>query len=292
MRSLPFVVALGIATRERRLALLLWILQLIPALLATVPIAAFFAAALGPAPVGDSFLERLDLALFGDLVENNRALYRAIGPLFGVMAVAALLANAYFAGGALEVLLRPDRRALALRFARGGGRYFGRFLRMGLAAVPLAALVGGLISAPFWIARATLSFRAEAAKFWLGLAGATAAALGVVAVLLALDLARIAVARDDARGGVRALFRATRALLRRPAAPLALWLGLGTTLVVAVALLGALRHAVGSASGGAILASFLLLQLAIAARALYRVALWSGELALAPLPGRGSRIRA
>lgn len=291
MRSLPFVLALGRAARERRLAILLWILQLLPALLATVPLAAFFSATLGPAPSGDRFLERLDLVLLRDLVETNRALFGALGPVFGVVAAIALLANAFFAGGALETLLRPDRRSLALRFAGGGARYFARFLRMGLAAVPLAALVGGLVSAPFWIARGALSFRAEAAKFWLGLAGATAAALGVVAVLLALDLARIAVARDDARGGVRALLRATRSLVRRPAAPFSIWLGLATTLVVAVALLGALRNAVGLGSGGAILASFLLLQLAIAARAFYRIALWSGEIALAPAAGGGSRIR-
>lgn len=279
-RSLPILQALRRAADEWRLVLLLATLQLLPALLATVPFAAFFGAALGAAPHGDRFLERLDLPLLDDLIETNLALFRALGPAFAAVAAAALLANALFAGGALETLLRPDPRPLALRFARGGGRYFGRFLRMGLATPPLAALAGLLLSAPVWAVRAALSFRAEAAKFWLTLAGVALAALGVVVVLLALDLARVAVARDDAPRAVRILLRSTLSVVCRPLRPLALWAGLAAALVAAATLLSALRSEIGVASGGALLASFVLLQLVIAVRALYRVALWSGEIAL------------
>ena len=97
---------------------------------------------------------------------------------------------------------------------------------------------------------------------------------------VALDLARIRVARDDVRKGVR-VFRATlRAVLRRPWQVLAIWTPLALVFVAIAALYLGFRGLLPASGGAVLLALFLVQQLVMIARAAMRVALWSGEIAL------------
>lgn len=286
----PSLVAssLRAAWRDRRLALLLWLLTFALSLLAIAPIAATFDSLLAQTPEADSFLTRFSLPLFSDLMESEAGAFSALRRMLGSFVVLSCLLNTFAAGGALEVLLYPDSRSLAVRFARGGGRNFGRFLRAGLVAIPVAAAFGGLLSAPVWMIRGALSFRAEAAKFFLGIAGGIVGAVGVLVVLLALDLARIRIARTDSRRAVRIFLRTLLQVLRRPLPALGLWLALALPLAV----LGFVVLAAGSrlpASSGALLLLLLVLQqLPILARAFFRVALWSGEIRLASIQASSS----
>ena len=128
--------------------------------------------------------------------------------------------------------------------------------------------------------RASLDDTAEGAKFWLGLAGILVALFAILLVQLALDLARIRVARDDVRKGVR-IFRATLgAVLRRPWQVLAVWIPLALAFTAISALYLGFRHLLPAGGGALLLALFLAQQLVMIARAAMRVALWSGEIAL------------
>jgi hypothetical protein len=86
--------------------------------------------------------------------------------------------------------------------------------------------------------RASLDDTPRGRKHWLGLAGFLVALFAILLVQLALDLARIRVARDDVRKGVR-VFRAT---LRAVLPPLAgarsgsIWLPLAAAFVAIAAL--------------------------------------------------------
>jgi hypothetical protein len=148
--------------------------------------------------------------------------------------------------------------------------------------------------------RASLDDTAEGAKFWLGLAGILVALFAILLVQLALDLARVRVARDDVRKGVRVFRKTLREVLRRPWQVLAVWVPLALAFAAISALYLAFRGLLPPSGGAVILVIFLAQQLVMLARAGMRVALWSGEIALverqwsaAPLASRlaaGSRI--
>lgn len=276
----PTAAALRTALRTPRLVLLLWGAHLAIAAVAFYPALRLLDRTLASAPAGDEFLRRFSLPLFGDVMRSGRAWFEGFGQLLALVAVLTLLWNVLAAGGALGSLLSGDPSRLAHRFGRGAGRFFGRFLRMGLAAAAAAILVAGILAGPIFGVRASLDDSAEGAKFWLGLAGFLVALFAILLVQLALDLARIRVARDDVRKGVR-VFRATlRAVLRRPGQVLSIWLPLAATFAVIAALYLGFRGLLPASGGAALLALFVAQQLVMIARAAMRVALWSGELAL------------
>ena len=163
--------ALRTALRTPRLVLLLWGAHLAIAAVAFYPALRFLDRTLANAPAGDEFLRRFSLPLFGDVMRSGRAWFEGFGQLLTLVVVLTLLWNVLSAGGALESLLSGDPSRLAHRFGRGAGRFFGRFLRMGLAAVPAALLVAGVLAGPIFGVRASLADNAEGAKFWLGLVG-------------------------------------------------------------------------------------------------------------------------
>ncbi len=272
--------ALRRATRTPRLVLLLWGAHLAIAAVAFYPALRFLDKILANAPAGDEFLHRFSLPLFSDLMRTGGKWGDGLGQLLSVVFVLTLLWNVLAAGGALESLLSGDPSRLAHRFGRGAGRFFGRFLRMGLAAAPATLLVAGILAGPIFGVRASLDDTAEGAKFWLGLAGILVALFAILLVQLALDLARIRVARDDVRKGVR-IFRATLgAVLRRPWQVLAVWIPLALAFAAISALYLAFRGLLPASGGVVLLALVLAQQLVMIARAGMRVALWSGEIAL------------
>ncbi len=272
-------VALRHAIRNPRLVLLLWGAHLAIAAVAFYPAMRFLDRTLAHAPAGDEFLRRFSLPLFGDVMRSGRAWFESFPQLLTLVFVLTLLWNVLAAGGALESLLSGDPARMAHRFGRGAGRFFGRFLRMGLAAAPAALLVAGVLAGPIFAVRASLDDNAEGAQHWLGLAGFLVALFAILLVQLALDLARIRVARDDIRKGVR-VFRATlRAVLRRPWQVLAIWLPLAAAFVAIAALYLGFKGLL-PAGGRLLLVLFLAQQLFMIARAGMRVALWSGEIAL------------
>lgn len=272
--------ALRRAVRNPRLVLLLWGAHLVIAAIAFFPALRRLDAALANAPAGDEFLRRFSLPLFGDLMRDGRAWFEGVGQLLTLVFVLTLLWNALAAGGALESLLSGDPSRMAHRFGRGAGRFFGRFLRMGLAAAPAALLVVGILAGPIFGVRASLDDTAEGAKFWLGLAGLLVALFAILIVQLALDLARIRVARDDVRKGVRVFRKTLREVLRRPWQVLGVWIPLALAFAAVSALYLTFRGLLPPSGGAVLLALVLAQQLVMLARAGMRVALWSGEIAL------------
>jgi hypothetical protein len=161
-------VALRHAVRNPRLVLLLWGAHLAIAAVAFYPALRLLDRTLANAPAGDEFLRRFSLPLFGDVMRSGRAWFEGFGQLLTLVFVLTLLWNVLAAGGALESLLSGDPARMAHRFGRGAGRFFGRFLRMGLAAAPAALLVAGVLAGPIFAVRASLDDNAEGAQHWLG----------------------------------------------------------------------------------------------------------------------------
>jgi len=275
--------AYGRALRTPRLVALHWLWSFALAAIAALTLAIGLASALGPLPVADTLLERPSVALWMEVMYEHKELVGAVSRLAFLLLAAALLLAPLLAGGTLEVLRGDDRRPFGHRFGRGAGRFYGRFLRLGAAALGTGLLASALFAGPLLAAGRKLGERGEETARWaLAVAGVALAGLALVFVRMALDLARAAVVREDRRDAIRTYFRTLVRTLRHPLRVLGLWLGVRLPWLLVMAVYLALVGAIPVDGVLGIAAVFLLQQLVAGTRAGLRVALWSGELELVP----------
>lgn len=263
------------AAQLPRLALLLWLLNLVLAAAAAVPGWLALRAAIGPLPEADRLGGGLSFLVLSDLVQMRPGLLG--GLLFSALGLASLglLAGNLATGGALEALRGGDERPLGHRFGRGAFRFFGRFLRAGLMALALGGLLLGLAIVPFvLLARRAGESAWEPARLVNGLAGGCVAFAVVLLVLMTLDAARIRIVRDDAPRVWPALRAGARAVFRHPAQWLGTWLANGLLLAAALALYLAIR---GAAPAAPLWSVFALQQAFVLTRSFLRVALLASE---------------
>jgi len=280
-RSLPALVGLRRATRQPRLALLLWGAQLALAAMVALPFRNALAGAIGDRPLPE-LLARPSFGFLGDLLRESDGVFELIGPLAGTAAILALLLNALLAGGALEALLASDPRPLGHRFGRGAGRFAGRMLRVGAAAGAAAILLALVGALPFVAAATKLSGAGrEVGAVLLAMTGAALGLLLALAALLALDLARVRIVRDDRRDTMRALAGGAASMIRHPARVLGAWAAIAATFAVLLLVHRLVSSWLPTASAWAILLLALVQQVVMIVRAGLRVALWGAEIEIA-----------
>ena len=269
------------AAKQPKLLLSIWAWYGLLALVPAMPAWAWWNAVLGSSPEGNTVLKHFSFGVWNEMVRAEGV--SGLGLLMvvtAVLLVVAWLSSAFVFGGILDVLgSAGDPRPFMHRFYRGGGRFFWRFIRLSLVAVACVALAAGLVSGlvlgllgrapdPEW----------EAGGYLLGLGNALLVALVCGMFLLALDYARIRVARDGSRG-----------MLRAYAGGVGLVAGnLGTTYGVAIpfaALLAALllgyvayeANTPAAATWGAIGTLLLVQQAVVLGRVFLRIALVGAE---------------
>ncbi len=265
-----------------RLVALLWLINLLLAGLAALPLGLFLTGQLGRFPEGDRLLAGGSLEMLAILSREAGGFGTAIRA--GLLAAVgfALLANALVAGGVLESLTTTDPRPFLHRFGRGAGRFFWRFFRMGLVALPTALLAAAILAGPFFAVRRRLTETGpETTRLLLGVLGLVVAVVAIAWVTMALDLARIRVVREDQRRPIRLFFRTLGTALRHPVRVLGLWLVNTLAFAALLALFFALRALLPAWSWAAIAGLLVLQQLVMLGRATLRVGLWAGELELA-----------
>jgi hypothetical protein len=269
------------AARQPRLAVTLWTVNLALAAVAGLTAWLRWRDVVDRAPETDPLRFGLRLGILVDLLEGHRIGFGVLGPLVLALAVMALFVNALTTGGTLEVLLAADSRPFLHRFGRGAGRFFFRFLRAGFLAgvllVALAGLLAGLVSVA---ARRVEDSAFEPMPLVLLLVRLAVVLVPVVGVLVALDVARIRLVREDGRRAARALASGLWLVLRHPLAVGGVWVGNALVLaVVAAAYMGICQVVRGDDWVGIALVA-VAQQAVMFCRAGVRVALFGGEIAL------------
>jgi hypothetical protein len=269
------------AARHPKLAILIWAWYGLLALVPALPAWTWWNAVLGSSPEAASVLKRFGLGLYLDLTRSEGV--SGLGLLMVVTAavgVVAVVSSAFVFGGMLEVLGNADdRRPFMHRFFRGGGHFFWRFLRLAVIAGVCLVLVTALVSAI--VVAITTPLRGsewEPGGYLAGFVNIAAMALVGALFLLALDYARIRVARDDSRRMLKAYFGGLGFVLRRLFATY----GIAIPFVVALAALMAAyvayeTNAPAAGSWGAILVLFVIQQIVVLGRVFLRVALVGAE---------------
>jgi hypothetical protein len=206
------------AARNPKLTWLLWAWYGLLALVPAFPVWRWWNQVLGPSPEGAAVLERFDPGVFLDLTRTEGV--GGLGLMSSAVAAAAaiaLVSSAFAFGGILEVLgSEDDRRSFMHRFFRGGGHFFWRFFRLAIMAGVGALLATGAVSALMTALTEPLVDSEWEPGWYLASASTVTAVLITAALfLLALDYARIRVARDDSRRMLKAYVSGAAFVLRR-----------------------------------------------------------------------------
>jgi hypothetical protein len=206
------------AARHQKLTWLLWAWYGLLALVPAFPVWRWWNQVLGSSPEGAAVLKRFDLGVFLDLtrMEGVGGL-GLMSPAVAAAAAIALVSSAFAFGGILEVLgSEDDRRSFMHRFFRGGGHFFWRFFRLAIMAAAGLALATGLVSAILTAVMKPLSESEwEPGSYLAGAITVAVVLLTAALFLLALDYARIRVARDGSRSMLKAYASGLGFVLRR-----------------------------------------------------------------------------
>jgi hypothetical protein len=269
------------ALKHPKLVALLWGGYLLLALVPALPGLNWLRGAMDFSPAAGTALQRFDFGLAGELsnYDHSNVFGLLTMTLLGGVLV-ALLSSAFAMGGTLEVLGgEGEARPFMHRFFRGGGHFFWRFVRLTIIAAVCLVIVVGVVSVGVGAATTPLADSEwEPAGYLAGFARMIVAVLVGALFLLALDYARIRVARDGGRSMFKAYVRALGFVLRR----LLTAYGIAIPIVVMLAALMVCylayeTNAPAASTWGAIATLFLIQQAVVLGRVFLRVSLVGAE---------------
>jgi hypothetical protein len=269
------------AGKHPKLVLLIWAWYGLLALIPTLPAWAWWNTALGTSPEAAIVLKRFGIGVASDLIRRDGV--SGLGVLMaGTVAVAivALVSSAFMFGGILEVLeTDDDRRSFMHRFYRGGGHFFWRFFRLAIVAGVCLFLATGVVSAAIvGMASPLTNPEWEPAGYLVGIGNILALVIVGALFLLALDYARIRVARDDSRSMFKAYFAALGFVLRH--LPTTYGVAIPIVAMLAVLMVCYLAYETitpAASTWGAIATLFLIHQAVVLGRVFLRVSLVGAE---------------
>ncbi|HVP90963.1 MAG TPA: hypothetical protein VMS75_07070 [Terriglobales bacterium] len=227
----------GTASRRPLALAVLWVTDLVFAVLIVAPWAALVRADLGHSLLGRS-LHALDFLWLGEAVYRYQSAAPALLAGWLVLLAVYFGLSVFLNGGVIGRLLDREGRTTFQTFFADCGRHFGRFVRLFLVSVVFYALAFGTVLGLFSMVTARAAERARTEWTPLGLSWArTLIALLLLSLLhMVFDYARIFVVAEDERRVLRALGKALAFLGRRFFRAWALYLLVGAGLVAGAAL--------------------------------------------------------
>jgi hypothetical protein len=267
-----------LAGRHKRLAVVLWLAPLVPALV----VAAIAATNLAPTLSRSLFADyALEGGWFTVLMEFRSSRADALGTIVRpgviVMALLSILVQVTISAGVVETLI--ERRSKH-PFVLGMRRNFFRFLRTSglLTVLTIAALVGARFLLKGFTKLAEV--QADGRFDLLGFALAVILFVGVWATFdLAADLSRISAARHDDRSMVRGFFRSWWTVVGQPGLFVPLYLVFLVATVALHAVYTVLRAPWTPSTAIAIGALLLAQQAVMVIRAFIKLGFWGAEVA-------------
>ena len=203
----------GIATASRRprLLLILWVFNVLFALLIAGPFFALFSSDLGHSLLGRN-LQALDFIWLGDLIFRYQDVAPAALAAVAIPVVLYALVYVFLNGGIIGRLLDGEGRTTLQTFFSDCGRYFWRFVRLFLISLLFYALAFGVVLEAVSALLKPVSEKAltEWPDFWISALHSVAALLVLSLVHIIFDYARILVVSEDDHRVRHALMTALR----------------------------------------------------------------------------------
>jgi len=267
------------ATARPKLVVVLWLFNVLFASILCMIFLGAFKTSVGPSFALKDLLKTGDMNIVFEMLTSAAGPFSSAFRAIPIVILLYFLANVFFQGGILNVLIAPrGRQKFAESFFGGGGRLYGRFLRLliysavvWLPAIILLVAVNaalGVLDDPSREKQMVLFFliRVAIGLFLFHL------------IKMVLDYARIMIAVQDSRAVFRPLMEAVRFIVRRLGRTLALYYLLGLTGFIILLAYLAVKSLIGDTTAAGILMIFLVTQVYIAGRSWLRAAYQAGEL--------------
>ena len=210
------IIGMGTTFRKPRILIILYIVNVLFALVVAFPFLALVQAELGQSLLGAS-IRPVDLMWIGEAVLKHQDALAAIVAGFVASGFAYLALQVFLNGGIVGRLLDREGAANLAAFADDSGRYFWRFVRLFL--VSLVFLVLTLAIAMRLISALLTPLAESAVTEWLPLILSNLhfliALLLLSIVRMIVDYARIAIVADEERKVLKALRQALTFLRKR-----------------------------------------------------------------------------
>ncbi len=201
------------ASSEGKLVWLLWLINVLFASLIYFQFSDYLNQVLSRSAAAANFLKTFDMNTFFELVIHNGEKLNILVSLAILLLIGFLFVSVFLNGGILFTLILPrkteKRRRLAPLFFEGGGKFFGRFLRLLIYSLILwlgiivVILILNMILKPI-----TKGGTNEVLMFYLILIQVVIAFLLLFLVKMIVDYARIKIVVEDTRKVFHPLFQA------------------------------------------------------------------------------------
>ena len=271
------------ATSEGKLIWLLWLINVLFASVIYLQFSYYLNKVLAHSGAAEKFLKSFDINTFFEMISHYGEGLNSILSFAIFLSIGFLFASIFINGGILSILMNPrktgEKRPLAALFFGGGGKFFGRFLRLliysmilwlGIAAV---ILILNSILNPI-----TQGSTNEALMFYLILAQVVIALFLVFLVKMILDYARIQIVLGDRSNVFQSLFQAAGFVFKKCGSTLAIYYFFLLTAAAIFVLYWLVQKAVKTHSLLPILFAFFIGQIFILSRGWIKVGLQATQM--------------
>jgi hypothetical protein len=263
--------------RIKKLIVIFYLVNLSFALLVMLPVRSALSSFGGGTLAGEGLANHFDFDFLAEFLHANGTTFSATFMTFLAAGTLYWLANLFLSGGAYATFWGGDTPAPETFWA-GAGKYFGRFLRLGLWSVIALGV--------FYLVQFTLPLAIhvifgkdpyQSIVWWGNWIRTGVGLLGIILYFIVVDYGKLyIVSSGDHRGG-RALVEGVRFAFRHIGATSGIALTLFIAGVVVLLLYNPASDALRAPSWGALLLLFFLQQLYIFVKMLLRVALYGSQ---------------
>lgn len=271
------------ATTEGKLVWLLWLINVLFASVIYFQFSNYLNKVLSHSAVAEKFLKTFDINTFAELLSHNSEGLNTIISFAILLLIGYIFASVFLNGGILYTLISPrktgEKRRLAPLFFEGGGKFFGRFLRLliyslilwlGIAAV---VLIVHIILNPI-----TKGGTNEVLLFYLIMVRVVIAFFLVFLVKMIVDYARIKIVLEDTHKVFRSLFLAVGFVFKKLGSTLAIYYFFVLTTAAIFLLYWLVQKAVKTHALLPILIAFIIGQIFILSRGWIKVGLQAAQM--------------
>jgi len=271
------------ATIEIKMVFLLWLINILFAVGIYPQFSNYLNKTISRSIAAENFIKYFDLHTFFELLIHQGDKFSAIISFTGLLIIGYILASVFLNGGILFTLIHPkkanQKRRLAPVFFQGGGKFFGRFLRLVIYSLVLwigigiVMLIIHLILSPI-----TKGSTNESLMLGLFLVRGAIALFLVFLVKMILDYTRIKIVIQDTRKVFLSMWQAVGFVFRKLGSTLALYYLYVLTAFAIFILYWWAQKAVKTHSLLPILIAFVIGQIFILSRGWLRIGLQAAQM--------------
>lgn len=266
-------------TREnKRLILIYYLANLLFSVILLLPFRTIVKDFIGGGVMGETLAGRFNLDFWAELFRKQHNLGEAVTSLIMFIPVAYWVLLLFLSGGVLAVLLSGEKYSAA-RFWGNCGKFFGRFVRLGLWSLPVFAILFSVQYLETGLQRLIYGKQPyQYISYWGGWIRMLISYLGIIYYAVILDYARIIAVKEDMKKMRVALWRAVKFSLRH----FLNTFGLGLAVFFAGALIlliyNPLANVLAAPNAIVVLLLFLMQQAYMVTRMLLKVTLFAGQI--------------